>query len=391
MGHSRGGEAAAVANAFNNLAHFPDDATVPFDYHFHLRAIAAIAPADGQYKPRDWPTPMRDTNYFVIQGSMDGDVVSFSGSSQYSRAVFTGKSDAFKASLYVKGANHGQFNTGWGRNDLSGFPFSALLDERPIMGPEAQRRILKVYLAAFLHATLKDERGYRPLFEDARNGAAWLADDYLVNNYADSDTKWIANYDEDIDPSTGSDPDVSIEGDGLSVWRESYADLKASKLGTNVALIAWDKRVHPRTAAYRFVFRAPRALSAADELVFSASQSDIETVPEAYKADGPRKAADEAIDFTIMLKDATGKTASLPLSNDQLLYPQVKSETRRAGQIDFIPHSELVFRRYRFPLNVFAKANPELDLNRLTEIGFAFDKNARGAIALDDVGIAPTR
>src|SRR5262249_54777002 len=32
IGHSRGGEAAAVANAFNKLGHFPDDATLPFDF-----------------------------------------------------------------------------------------------------------------------------------------------------------------------------------------------------------------------------------------------------------------------------------------------------------------------------------------------------------------------
>jgi dienelactone hydrolase len=388
VGHSRGGEAVAIANAFNDLDRFPDDATLPFDFHFHLRGIAAIAPVDGQYKPRDWPTPMRDTNYFVIQGSMDGDVISFMGSSQYARDAFTGKADAFRASLYVKGANHGQFNLRWGRNDNASLPAGALLDERPIMPGDAQRRILKVYLAAFLHTALKGEDGYRPLFQDPRNGAGWLPDDYLVGNYADSRTAWLADYEEDLDPTTGSEPDVAIAGDRLSVWREDYVGLKDSALGTQVALIAWDDRVHKAGASYAFEFRKPRAVSADSDFVFSASQSDIETLPKDFKADGPRKGDDKTLDWSIVLSDANGNTASLPLSRDQLLYPQVKAETRRAGQIDFIPRSELVFRRFRFPFRAFAAANPALDLAHLRGVRFSFDRSARGAIALDDVGIA---
>jgi hypothetical protein len=77
IGHSRGGQAVAIANAFNDLSHDPDDATLAFDYHFKLGAIAAIAPVDGQYQPRDRPVPMQDTNYFTMQGSMDGDLTSF--------------------------------------------------------------------------------------------------------------------------------------------------------------------------------------------------------------------------------------------------------------------------------------------------------------------------
>ena len=51
MGHSRGGEAAATAAFFNNLAHYPDDATMRFDYHYPIKAVMAIAPPEGQYKP----------------------------------------------------------------------------------------------------------------------------------------------------------------------------------------------------------------------------------------------------------------------------------------------------------------------------------------------------
>ena len=389
IGHSRGGEAVATANAFNDLHYFPDDATVPFDFHFHLRAIVAIAPVDGQYKPRDWPTPMRDTNYFVIQGGMDGDMFSFLGSSQYLRATFSGTKDAFKASLYVRGANHGQFNQSWGRNDLVGQPGGYLLDERPIMDPAAQQQILKVYVAAFLHAALGDEAGYRPLFADPRNGASWLPDDYLVGDYADSRTVWLANYSEDLDPATATDPSVTIGGDNLSVWKEDYPQLKFAPFWSPMAFIGWDDRVHKAHAAYRLAFREPRALPPEGSLVFSASQAEIETVPKEVTLEGERQVENTALDFTVRISDAEGHVASLPLSHDSLLYPQLKSETRRVGQIDFIPSSEIVFRRFRFPLADFKAAAEGLDLDHVKEIALVFDRSKRGAIALTDLGVAP--
>ena len=61
-GHSRGGEAVAVAGAFNRLTRYPDDATVEFDFDFNIKALIAIAPIDGQYEPTGRPTPPSPTS-----------------------------------------------------------------------------------------------------------------------------------------------------------------------------------------------------------------------------------------------------------------------------------------------------------------------------------------
>lgn len=392
IGHSRGGEAVATANAFNDLSHDPDDATLPFNYHFKLGAIAAIAPVDGQYKPRDWPTPMRDTSYFVIQGSMDGDMTSFMGASQYERASFSGTAKAFKASVYVTGANHGQFNTTWGRYD-AGLPFSLFLDGRPIMDPAAQRRILAVYLAAFLQTTLDGKDGYRPLFEDARNGAGWLPDDFLINNYADSDTRWLANYQEDLDPGTGSAPGVTINGQNLSIWRETYVRLKLAPLGVPLAVLGWDDRVGPGKASYEIDLGANAANVAPNtDLVFSVSNAGVRSLPDRFDLKGKPSDADaderRLLDWSIVLTDASGAEARLPLSHDQRLYPQVKGETRRFGAIDGWQTSEVVLRRYRFALKDFVGANPRFNPTHLRKVRFEFDRSPRGAIALNDVGLA---
>jgi len=392
IGHSRGGEAVAIAAAFNELGRYPDDATMSFPFHFKIGAIAAIAPMDGQYLPRERPNALRDTSYFVIHGSMDGDIPTFKGSSQYSRATFSGPDKGFKASVYVKDANHGQFNTSWGRNDF-GLPFKFLLDERPIIDGDAQRRIAKVYLSAFLQSTLMGKTAYRPLFEDARNGAAWLPDDYLINNYSDGATTWLANFEEDIDPSTGSSTGVKIDAQNLSIWKETYIELKQTHLDSEVAVLAWDDRVHKQRAQYSIdLGKTPPGIGAGTDLVFSLSNAGIDTLPDSFH---PASAANESetdderpLDWSIVLADSHGTEAILPLSHDQVLYPQIKGHTRRAAALNGLPPSEIVMRRYHFALKDFVAANPKLDLAGLKQVRFVFDKSPRGAIALDDVGLA---
>lgn len=390
VGHSRGGEGVAVAAAFNGLDHYPDDATLPFNYHFKLGAAAAIAPIDGQYKTRDRPTPLKDVNYFVIHGSLDGDASSFAGSSQYSRDELTGEVPAFKASVYVKDADHNQFNTSWGRNDL-GLPWAFLLDKRSLLKPDDQRQIAKVYLSAFLQATLMGKDGYRPFLQDPRRGAAWLPKGYLAADYADGGTAWAATFDEDLDPGTAATPGAVIAGRNLSIWRESDVKLKWNPLDTNVALVGWDDRFNKSRASYSVdLGEAAATAGPGADLVFSAADAGISSLPKTFKPKSKTKAKDKApLDWTVVLVDARGAEARVPLSRDQVLYPQIKGRTRAFPEIDGSKPSEVVMRRYRLPLADFAAANPALDLRSLKAVRFDFDRSKRGAIALDDIGVAP--
>jgi hypothetical protein len=377
IGHSRGGEAVVLANQFNQMGAFPDDATVAFDYHFHIQAVAAIAPTEGTYLPRTSHVELRDQNYFVMGGSRDGDNgTSFLGQSQYSRTSFSGAVQAFKASIYIKDANHGQFNTTWGRNDAPTV-YRFLTDKREILSGSAQRQVAKVYLTAFLNVTLKSQTAYQALFQDPRKGAAWLPDTFIVNNYAASRTRWLANYEEDADPTTGSDPNVHIIGPNLAFWRETDVDLKLSKLGTHVAALGWNRASHPGAAAsYRLVFSKPESIAPDTSFVFSASQ----LVATGYGR--------TPLDWAVTMVDSGGHVARVPLSSEQLLYPQIQGATQRAGTIDGAL-SEVVMQYFHFPLRDFMTANPALDLTNLVEIRLEFDRSPAGAIALDDLGLAP--
>ena len=182
MGHSRGGEAAATAAVFNRMKYDPEDANIHFDYNFPIQAVVAIAPPDGQYKPAGQDRWIENVSYLTLQGAHDADVSSFMGSRQWDHVRYSQPGSWFKAEIYAYRANHGQFNTAWGRTD-AGQPLSWLLNLKPLMPGDEQRKISKTYIAAFLEATLKDRHEYLPLFEDWRVGRDWLPDTIYQNRY----------------------------------------------------------------------------------------------------------------------------------------------------------------------------------------------------------------
>ena len=167
MGHSRGGEAAALAAAFNQLPAFPENANQVFDYGYNIRAVVAIAPIDGQYWPAEKGTRLEDVSYLVLHGTHDADVNSFDGINQYERVGFSPGSDAFKAAVHIYRANHGQFNSTWGDSDFSGF-VAAFINRKVLLSAEEQQQAARLYISAFLEASLHGQAGYRPLFQDAR-------------------------------------------------------------------------------------------------------------------------------------------------------------------------------------------------------------------------------
>jgi dienelactone hydrolase len=218
IGHSRGGEAVAIAAAFNRLPFDPDDATVAFNYGFGIRSVIAIAPIDKQYQPAGRPTPLRDVNYLVLHGSHDMQAPMFFGAEQYERVQFSGDQFTFKAGLYIYGANHGQFNTVWGRQD-NPLPAGWLYNTRQLLPADQQAQIAKVYIAGFLEATLHDQLGYLPLFRDHRSAPDWLPDTIMLHQYMDTSTRLVATF-EDLDVSATTPPGGHVEGQNLTVWRQ---------------------------------------------------------------------------------------------------------------------------------------------------------------------------
>jgi len=398
IGHSRGGEAVGIAASFNSLERYPDDASQKFDFGFNLRGVIAIAPVDGQYQPRDNGTPIRDVNYFTIHGSMDGDVQSFMGMSQYSRVTFSDDAERrFKASLYVTGANHGQFNTTWENLDTGIFNAWAL-DLDGIMDGEAQRDVARVFFSAFMEVVLRDRAEYLPIFSDARYAANWLPSTFYISQYENSGQQPIADYEEDIDPATTTLVGGRIETEHLSKWHETRVTLKYDELDTHAGVYAWDPEFDDETAVIRFVL-PPDWSGTGPGAVLSASMSEagVDTLPDDWEeddaaddaadADSEDEEDQEPLDWTIELVDRKGQSASLPLSHDEVLYPLVQAVPRRASFLDANDPEEILFRRFALPIDDFVAANPSFDPASLASINFIFDRAEKGAIIVDDLSL----
>ena len=92
---------------------------------------------------------------------------------QYERIKFTDSAYHFKSAVYISGANHGPFNTSWGDND-HGVTFKGILNRGQLMSVAEQEEVAKVFIGAFLEASLNNRAEYLPLFTDARKGKVWL-------------------------------------------------------------------------------------------------------------------------------------------------------------------------------------------------------------------------
>ncbi|MDX1687172.1 MAG: hypothetical protein R3248_04240 [Candidatus Promineifilaceae bacterium] len=374
IGHSRGGEAVAVAAAFNRLAHFPDDATVTFDYGYDVRAVAAIAAVDGQYRPGGVPTELTNVNYFAIHGSHDADVSSFDGLNQYRRVSFDDDGDWFKAALYVYRANHGQFNTAWGQYDSGGGLTERFINTAALLPAAEQRQIAALYLSAFLEATLHDQRGYLPIFRDARAAADWLPDTVYLTRYADADTEMISHYEEDVDPATATVPGGRQTAENVAGWREDRVGLRFGPGDNRAVFLEWNDGAPAGTARYTIAFPVGSVNAGAGAaLIFAMADA--------------RGSGDTPIDLTVAVADDDGDTARLPLSHFAPLQPPVESVYLRAPFLHDDALTEPILHTFIFPLADFAGANAAFDPAGLAAVHVIFDRTSAGKILLDDVGL----
>jgi hypothetical protein len=400
IGHSRGGEAVAIAACFNRLPHNPDDATLVFDFDFKLKSVIAIAPVDGQYRPSGAGTTLEDISYLVIQGSNDMDLRSYEGTRQFQRTKFVDTDYHVKAGLYVFGANHGQFNTVWGRNDNS-FPYMALFNKRQIMTGEDQEKIGKVFISAFLEATLKGKAEYFNLFRDYRAGIDWLPETVYLNQYEDPACEFICTFDEDLNVISTTLEEGEIQSENLTVWKELTVPLKRGTQATRAVYAGWNleetdslpgvlsirqqgsNKIRTDSHSYLYFVMAEAKEKSNPHPKEEEENQDKKGDPERQAEDKEKK---EPIDLTIVLVDSAGQAAALPLSAYSYLSRQLAPKIMKADFMTDVAKSDLVFQVFFYPLSAFREQNTRLDIGRIQEIRFIFDRTEEGVVVIDNIG-----
>lgn len=387
IGHSRGGEAVAIAAAFSQISRHPDHTELLFDYPFTICAVAAIAPVDGQYMPGDRRLPLQNVNYLVLHGSHDMDVISFQGSRQYSRLNFSDDGHYFKSAVYIYGANHGQFNSDWGREDLFG-PALNLFNLNAIMPLADQQQVAAVFISAFIEAALKDQDGYKNLFRDPRTAGSWLPDKVYLARYSDTETMMLCDFSEDLDPGTTTVPGGIIKGENMFYWREGDVPLRWGTLETSSLYLGWNKnQLEGKIPQYHLVL--PRLYPEPEPsscLVFdlAVQKSNLKQESQAAHLEF---SAEKLIDFTIVLIDRQGNRAVLPLSHFAFPQPPLESRLGKVNFMQSIDPVETVFQSYHFSLTDFQQQNPLFSPAELKEVIFKFDKTESGSIIVDNIGL----
>jgi len=389
LGHSRGGQAAAMAADASRW--FAGDTSLPDPSGYAVRGVIALAPTDTEVDG-DQPQ-LQDISYLTLQGAKDADLVNFYGDRQYGRVSFSGRNDAFKASLYIEDANHSQFNTTWGRSD-NAMPAGLFIRPQGLIPAGDQRRIAEVYVAAFAETVLRHSKTYDALFRDYRAGAAYLPDTRYFNQFENGDFRELVDFagDDRNEPSEG----LSAEAEGLDDWRHTNAlDRQGQGKADRGVELEWQEE-----GSYTIVL-GPDLRESTDEgdrLVFSLANMS-RGLEEEYPEEDPEElevleeAIGSSLSIDIELVDSFGHSARLPLDLFMEAEPQVETEFAWLPALEpvlakgkFKDAEEPVYQTYELPLKEFVEENPDFDPSEWERITFHFNEGP-GKVMLDGVGL----
>ncbi|MBQ8913995.1 MAG: hypothetical protein IJ054_08145 [Lachnospiraceae bacterium] len=311
-GHSRGGEMVATAYLFNDLEAYPEDGNIKFDYHFNITSIVAISPVVDQYMPVSHSVEISDVNYLLIHGANDQDVSSMMGEKQYNNVIFTGEDkdssknnsediDYLKSSVYILGANHGQFNSLWGRYDLDGAS-NHYLNTNYFIDEADQKLIAKAYIRAFLDSTLGIEDTYESLLSDISGYRSYLPKTVYITNYSDSEFIDLVTFDDTVDIAD-FESGASVECTGTDTWTIAQYARGDGGEGENYVLdCSWEKGSEP---VVEVIFPEIDISNGCISFEVADLKEDTEKLQESLK-------------YSVELEDASGKTVTV--ENPVLVY-----------------------------------------------------------------------
>ncbi|MFP5356495.1 MAG: hypothetical protein ACLGIK_15345, partial [Gemmatimonadota bacterium] len=233
-----------------------------------------------------------------------------------------------------------------------------------------------------------------------------------------------ADFEEDVDVTSGSVPGVTLRGDSLGSWKESVIPFRwrGSNQGHTAVTLGWNRRIagddttkrgQPATYALSLgdSLRGAWRIDGGSTLVFSLAPTDAKPGPRqpprdtTKQGDSTQKAKPKAatkppakanpdttpIDLSIEAVDADGRSASVPLSAYGVPRRPLESYVfRRAGRDKqrFATTYELVLQTYAVPLADFARVSPGFDPSRLATVRWRFDRADAGTVILDNIGFS---
>lgn len=367
-GHSRGGEMVTTAYLFNDLEVYPDDGNLKFDYHFNIFSIIAIAPTVDQYMPAEHAVEIKDVNYLLIHGSNDQDVSTMMGEKQYNNIYFSENSEEtyLKSSVYIMGANHGQFNTTWGQYD--GVPgTNGFLNTNNFLEDTEQQLIAKAYIRTFLDRTLLNQNEFETLLWDNGEYRNYLPRTVYITNYMDSNFERYCSFEEDTDIMHGVTEDVVIRCYGMNEWKERMDVYGSGTDGENYVLeCTWAEAVNP---SIEILF--PITDLSAGCLTFRIADMREDTADDI-----------SVLDYIVELYDVHGNMVSV--TNPKTVYPALAVQLYK--QDVFFDSYEYKHQMQTVQIDAEMFTNEAFDYSAVNKMVIIMDEGENGQIILDDVG-----
>lgn len=410
MGHSRGGE--GVATEFNyNAGREPD----PEDdskflnpgTHYGIKAVLPLAPTNF-FRER-----FENVNFGVVLPYADGDVKDLQGIAYFDDPFYifnppkmeTGSEHMF----LVMGANHNYFNTVWTPGNAGGFPaiddWSALAKRAndPFAGTvpgnkrltaTQQQAVGATYVTAFFRRYLGNETAFDPLLKG--DALPPVSTDVGLGVPADIHTTYFA---PDL-PTTRLD--VNRLDRNTTATRNTLGGAVVTSNLTTQAFIP-DFTTRP----FRLAVLDPNKYPVEQQPDFFGNLDTVQLIwdrPTAFYenhlpvdnrdlsryaalafrvgedfTDTLRNSPTQGQDFSVMLADGAGVTASVKVSDwsTALYYPP--------GQVAPLP--KLLLNGVRIPLGAFLTADKNLDLSDIRSIRFAFNQRPAGNLVFSNISL----
>ena len=368
-GHSRGGETAALTALLTDYERYPENGNIKLGYHIPIQSVIAIAPTCDQYQPAGRTAALSDVSYLLIQGTDDQDVSAPMGEKQYNNVHFTGEKDCFKSVIYMLGANHGQFNTVWGDDDL-GVPLSYVMNRNAFLSGDDQRRLLCAFVKTFLDDTLKGQTRYRTLFSEPDTYRSQLPENVCCAMYQDSDFELLTDFNDASDISAKNGTAVNVKNADL--WTEKMYDSEtASECGDYALYMEWDDE---SDITAEFTFNKENL----EKKNFSFAVCDLRD-----------KDIDRVLlNYTVTLTDAKGKTASA--KNPAAVFPALGIQPTKLHSLWFDYAYRHPFTTVTVPQDAY-QAEDGFDFGSVTGASVCFGNMQNGKLLLNDVGFAAAK
>ena len=368
-GHSRGGEAVGTAQYFNKSERLVDNGNTELGYDFNIKALIAISPTVDQYEPANKAVLLEDINYFLIHGSNDQDVTNVMGEKQYNNVRFTGTKDCFKSSLYVYGANHGQFNTQWGLYDLPA-PISWYFDVKDFISEEDQQKILCSFIKTYLDVTLKNDLTYKSLFTDFESYAAALPHTAYEQTYDDNHFEYLFDFDGYYPLGKTENPEISLSVKNADSWFETIRENANYGFSENYTLgFYWDNKEEKNVC-----------------LEINLNDYDLADKAITFKLADKYNDSDKKtfVDYSVELYDVNGMRKVAGPDVLRKVYPPLAVQLYKVDVLSKNYDYKHQFTTVTVASEDFTR-NVEFDLQHVQKIEIKFPSE-NGSIQIDDIG-----